>query len=256
MNEQLRDYAIALTSPTAWIGMLLLLGLILFWMKRTKASKIFLSLGVILFLLFSTDPLPEYLLNKLENSYPGFELKNQDVTKIKFVVVLAGGYVPDTYPHPLSAQLSPFTIPRLIEGIKIHRELPGTKIIFTGKGWTSKSEAQAMKEMAISLGVKDEDIILDELSQNTYSHTIYLKEYVKNAQFVLVTSAIHMPRSMGFFLKAGYKPIPAPTHHILNGDYTPLHFKTIFPTGENLEAIDLVFNELSGILLGKIRGRI
>jgi uncharacterized SAM-binding protein YcdF (DUF218 family) len=65
-----------------------------------------------------------------------------------------------------------------------------------------------------------------------------------------------MPRSMGLFLKAGYAPIPAPTSHLLTGQYEILNMKVPFASGDNLQAIDLWFNEFAAICLAKIKGRI
>lgn len=252
-----RNYAIALTSPTAWIGILLIVGLILLWTRRQRLAMWALTSGITLFIVFSFDPLTEVMLDAFENKYPAFSvsaLKHE--TKVKYVVVLAGGYVPNTPEHPLSTELTKHTLTRLVEGIKILREIPGSMLVLTGKGWAKRSEADAMKELALRLGV-DKDLIITEVeSTNTFDHTIYLKPILKDDPFVLVTSAIHMPRAMGLFQKAGYRPIAAPTGHILLGRFELLNMKVPFARGENLEAADLWFNEFFGICLAKIRGRI
>lgn len=251
MTENLRNYAMALISPTAWIGIFLILGIILLWTKKQKIGRILFTLGVTLFVLFSFDPMVGILLNQLENKYPGFEVTQQKSNnKIKFVVVLGGGYIQGPANLPLSSKLGKSTNIRVIEGIKIFREIPGSKLVFTGRGWASITEAQAMKNFAISPGVKPEDIILENESTNTIDHTVYLKDILKTDQFVLVTSALHMPRSMDLFEKAGYSPIPAPTGHILTGQYG------LFPTGNNLFASDLVFHEYASMILAKMKGKL
>lgn len=252
-----RNYAIALTSPTAWIGLLLIFGLILIWTKKQNLAKWFLTVGTGLFVLLAFDPFTEILLNNFESEYLAFNLSNRPSTeKIKHVVVLAGGYVPNSPNQPLTTELTRHTLARVIEGIRIHRGIPGSQLVFTGKGWAPKSEAFAMKELAVSLGVNAEHIIIEEESTNTYDHTTHLMKLLKDAPFVLVTSAIHMPRAMGLFLKAGYKPIPAPTAHILTGKYELFNMKVPFASGENLEAVDMWSNEFFGIIWAKVRGRI
>ena len=164
-----RNYAAALTSPTAWIGIFLILGVILIWTKKQKLAKWLLTIGTFVFVLFAFDPLTEILLNNYENEYPGFKIANLGTQKkIKYIVVLAGGYVPNPPIHPLTTELTRHTLSRLIEGIKIHREIPDSVLVFTGKGWADQSEASAMKELAIKLGVKDTEIILEEESSNTF----------------------------------------------------------------------------------------
>lgn len=257
MTETIRNYAMALISPTVWIGILLISGTILLWTKKQYIARIVLTLGVSLLIIFSYDPLVEVLLNQLENKYSGFEVTQlKDSDKIKYVVVLAGGYIEVPESHPLSTKLGKATNIRVIEGIKIYREIPGSKLVFTGKGWAKMTEAEAMKKFAISLGVKAEDIILENESTNTIDHTVYLKSILKSDQFILVTSALHMPRSMGLFLKAGYHPIAAPTGHILTGKYALFNMKVALPTGDNLFASDLIFNEYASTILAKLKGKL
>jgi len=149
-----RNYAAALTSPTAWIGLFLILGVILLWTKKQKMAKWFLTIGTFAFVLFAFDPLTEILLNNYENEYPAFKTENLvPGLKIKYVVVLAGGYVPNPPLHPLTTELTKHTLLSLIEGIKIHREIPDSLLVFTGKGWAAQSEAKAMKELAMKLGL-------------------------------------------------------------------------------------------------------
>jgi uncharacterized SAM-binding protein YcdF (DUF218 family) len=252
-----RNYAVALTSPTAWIGLFLIVGLILIWTKKQRLAKWCFTLGTCLFVLFAFDPFTEILLNNFENKYPAFKLESLNPKQqIKYVVVLAGGYVPNPPIHPLTTELTRHTLARVVEGVKIHNEIPGSVLVFTGKGWAPQSEAKAMQQLALGLGVKAEEIILEEESTNTFDHTTYLKTILKDDPFVLVTSAIHMPRSMGLFLKAGYKPIPAPTAHALLGEYGLFNMKVPFASGDNLEAIDLWFNEFFAMGLAKFKGRI
>lgn len=252
-----RNYAAALTSPTAWIGILLIIGTILIWTKKDKLGKWVLTLGAFLFVTFAFDPITEIFLNSYENRYPAFKAESLNPSqKIKYVVVLAGGFVPNPPLHPLTTALTRHTLARVIEGVKIHKEIENSILVFSGKGWASQSEASAMKELAVKLGVNPEQIILEEESTNTLDHTLYLKKIVKDETFVLVTSAIHMPRAYGLFIKAGYRPIPAPTAHMLLGNYEIFNMKVPFASGDNLEAIDLWFNEFAAITRETIKGNI
>jgi hypothetical protein len=60
---------------------------------------------------------------------------------------------------------------------------------------------------------------------------------------------------MGTFLKAGLNPIPAPTDHVLTGKYALFNMKVPFPTGDNLRAVDMVFNEYAGMFLYILKGK-
>src|SRR5690606_39361543 len=146
-------------------------------------------------------------------------------------------------------QLTKHTIVRVVEGIKIYREYPEATLIMTGKGWVKdRTEAQPMKEMAVALGVAPDKILLDEESNNTADHPKYLKGALGKDPFVLVTSALHMPRAMMLFKKYGLDPIPAPTGHINTGKYQLFNIKKPFITGDNLDGIDIWFMEFWGRL--------
>jgi len=242
----LRNYVATFFTPTPFITTLLVVGVVFLWARRnSKIGPILVTTGVLGLAILGLDPVTEYLLDKTEMEYPAFQGRNQ---KINHVVVLAGGFVPNNK-HPLTTQLTKHTIVRLVEGIKIHRQFPDAILVVSGKGWVKNhSEAQAMKEMAVDLGVAPEKILLEEESNNTADHTKYLAPIVGKDPFVLVTSALHMPRAMMLFKKAGFKPIPAPTGHINTGEYQFFNIKKPFITGDNLEAIDIWFMEFWGRL--------
>lgn len=254
----LKEIALAVFSPSALVVILLSAGVILLLTNKIKIAKIVLLVTLILTFIFSYNPIVDFVLDLNEKHYKTLSLStlNQEQKdNIKFIVVLAGGYSSGNN-IPLSSKLAPHTLTRLIEGLTLHKDFPSAKLVFTGKGWAQKTEAQAMQEMALKLGVKKTDIILDNKSMNTYEHTIYLKEIIKDETFLLVTSALHIQRAMGMFLKAGYKPIAAPTDHQLKRKYN-LFSKSVFTSkGANIYNSDLLFQEYLARIWARLVGRI
>ncbi|MDD5888501.1 MAG: YdcF family protein [bacterium] len=67
------------------------------------------------------------------------------------------------------------------------------------------TEAQAMKDYLLSLGLLDEDILVEDKSRNTYENFLYsyhlLKEKMdlKGISFTLITSDFHMKRAKELF---------------------------------------------------------
>ena len=78
---------------------------------------------------------------------------------------------------------------------------------------------------------------------------------VRDAPFVLVTSASHMPRAMGMFRKLGMHPIPGPTGHRIKDSQGP-HPSSFFPHASNLLRSETVFHEYLGMAWAKLRGQI
>jgi len=90
-------------------------------------------------------------------------------------------------------------------------------IVSGGTGKLSQdepAESLFLREQLIKNGVKDSVIIIESRSRNTYENGIYSKKICDslhlNPPFVLVTSAIHMKRSMSVFKKAGFNCIAYP----------------------------------------------
>ena len=69
-------------------------------------------------------------------------------------------------------------------------------------------EAVQFKIVLIDLGIPAEDILVENISKNTYENAVESKKVLANAGFenasvLLVTSAIHMRRSEACFVQAG-----------------------------------------------------
>lgn len=249
----LKTYIAKLMSPTPIIGVLLLIGIFFLIRKNKKLFNFTYITLTFFFFLTSCNLIPDFLLNKYETIYPKFTLQSIEAQESPYIVVLGGGLDP-TPQQPLSSQLSPQSLIRLVEGIKIHRQIPNSKLIVSGKGYAQMTEAKAMTKMAVQLGVNKNDIVQDPLSANTKEHPINLKTTLTNNPFILVTSALHMPRAMAYFKKAGLHPIPAPTEFILKGNYQGfLGNILIYPDGENLFALDKMFYEIWGYIVGYIK---
>ncbi|MFK7807954.1 MAG: ElyC/SanA/YdcF family protein [Saprospiraceae bacterium] len=171
-------------------------------------------------LLTITNPLPEYLVRKLERKYPAY---NNTFTKVKkqyaHVLVLGGGFTNDTSLPP-NSRLASNSLTRVVEGIRVHRLLPNSKLIFSGKAKKGEiSIAETMRATALSLGVDSTDILMMTEPSTTAKEADYYLENHHNdsTQLIIATSALHMPRAMLTFEKRGIEAIPAPTNHTGKG---------------------------------------
>ncbi len=107
-----------------------------------------------------------------------------------------------------------------------------------------------MAEVAIAIGVKKENLVLDEVSKDTEDQARFIYRMVKQEPFILVTSASHMPRSMTLFKKLGMRPIPAPTEYqVKEGRGTAP--KRFYPTADGLMKAERAFYEYLGSGLDK-----
>ena len=128
--------------------------------------------------------------------------------KFDYILIL-GGPIENESPSPLLFE-------RIKKGAEVYAENKGAKIVVSGgiKGETQRlSEAQIMKNSLLTLGVPEEDIILEEQAKTTLQNFQYTNKMLgENAKAAFVTSKFHIWRSKKIMKKAGvsYLPIASP----------------------------------------------
>ncbi len=241
--------------PLSLCSAILVVGLILLWFtRRQRAGKIFISVGVLFLLTLSYGVLFEMPLASLEYRY--LALKDPgEYNRVKWVVVLGGGHVSDPR-LPVTGQISKTSLMRLVEGIRIYKKIPQSKLILSGgPGFDPVPNARIMADIALILGIEEKDIVSEETSQDTRAEALQIKKLVKNDDFILVTTAAHMPRAMALFKKVDLNPIPAPIDYAIRQSPTtsPMSF---FPHSSRIAQAENLWHEYLGLAWAKLRGQI
>ncbi len=169
------------------------------------------------------------------------------------MVVLGGGHAPDAA-LPLGSQLSPASQTRLIEGIRVLRDLPGSRLLVSGGVGQRPSEAALMSAMASELGVESRRLLVEERSRDTGEQARIIRGIIGAGPCVLVTPASPMPRAMAMFRNQGIHAVPAPVGHIIHRD-APFHLSMLFPHARHLEEAEVVCHELYGLSWAWVTGR-
>ena len=199
------------------ISVLLFSGIILLMLKnKEKLGTILLISGIFSLLLLSFMPFTKYLLWELESKYPPL-MNLEDHKKIKYVVVLTA-WDSDIQSVPYIQSLGYRSAFRIFEAHRIYREIPDCTIIISG----TKNGGELMSALLDLLNVPRKKIIFDH-SPNTIMSSVNIKKILGKEQFILVTSAVHMPRSILLFSREGLKPIPAPADY-MDGYYKDYNF--------------------------------
>jgi uncharacterized SAM-binding protein YcdF (DUF218 family) len=114
---------------------------------------------------------------------------------------------------------------RMTASVELARRFPDSRIAFTGGsatliGRADMTEAEAARRFYLSQGIAAERLILEDESRNTRENAVLLKPLLAQKpgeRWLLVTSAFHMPRSVGIFRKAGVEVIPYPVDFTTSG---------------------------------------
>ena len=237
--------------PLPLLLLLIAIGIALLWFSRfQRTGKLCVSLGWLLLLLLSLQPVADSLLKPIEDKYPTW----RNAERVQYVVVLGGGYTwnPEWAP---SSNLINNSLPRLNEGIRLWLANPGSKMIFTGAAAKTNpvSTAEAGARVAESLGVPRSAIITLDSPKDTEEEAAAVKQAIGDVPFLLVTSASHLPRAMIFFQHVGLHPLPAPANQL--AIVSPLNpWERIIPSPVWLMHSDRVGYETLGRLWQWLKG--
>lgn len=115
------------------------------------------------------------------------------------------------------------TADRFIQPLRLYKMGKLKKILISGGSTNihlirqdAADETMKVAQLMEELGVRKEDIILERKAKNTRENALNSAEILKNNpqygnRFILFTSAFHMRRAEGCFLKAGIKVMPFST---------------------------------------------
>jgi uncharacterized SAM-binding protein YcdF (DUF218 family) len=227
---------------------LLLLAVLLFW-RRRWARKLLLVTFLLILALHSGQV--NYLLRyPLESRYPPL-LDPRSVGNYDAIVVLTGGSVParGLIPFP-SIDESMFR--RLDEAWRLYRLQPKPIIVSGGhvNPFTpTQDENKIARDFLLRWGVPERHVIGEEKSRDTFESALETQKLLQKhgwKRYLLVTSALHMPRSMLVFTNRVPEPIPAPGDFSIGIiELTPL---TFFPTASAESKIFAAIHEYVGWL--------
>jgi uncharacterized SAM-binding protein YcdF (DUF218 family) len=247
--------------PVGLSSILLIAALFLHSRRRIQQACIASALGLLLF--FGN----EWVTHRLVSSLEWRHLPSGELPQAEAIVLLGGGTRPQLPPRPISEMNEAGD--RIGYAAKLYHEEKAPFIVVSG-GYidffgSTVPEAEAMKELLMALGVAEEDIVLEGRSRNTYENAIYVREIADEQDFneiLLVTSGLHMPRSVAIFERQEFAVIPAPVDFLatwgedgrtVDGGIEGWLLRWI-PNSERLDFSTRALREYIGIVVYRLRG--
>lgn len=169
------------------------------------------------------------------------------------IVILGGGRIHNAPEYDRRDSPALYALARLRYGAKLHRET-GLPILVTGGAPDGASESEA----AVMARVLREDFKvpvtwLEQESHNTAQNAQLSAAMLKKAgaqRILLVTDAMHMPRSEAIFRRYGFQVVPAPTVFLTRKPLAPIDF---VPKGSALKDSHYAMHEWIGICWYRLR---
>ncbi len=211
----LSKFLALIVFPVGVIALLLLLALV--W-RRGRAAVVALALVVLW--LGSNRYVAYSLVHGLESRYPPLPA---DTPPADAIVVLGGGTRGSDPPRPMTEVNEAGD--RLLYGARLYHDGAADVVLVTGGSiaWLTPKEiapeADDMAALMQLLGVPPEALWLEAESRNTYENALYSRRLLAEAErddVLLVTSAMHMPRSVPLFTAQGLRVTPAPTDYLVS----------------------------------------
>jgi uncharacterized SAM-binding protein YcdF (DUF218 family) len=150
---------------------------------------------------------------------------------------------------------------RIIAAAALAQRYPNARIIFSGGSANLVSndtrEADYAGAVFESLGIAKTRLIMERRSRNTLENAEFSKALAApkaGERWLLVTSAFHMPRSVGLFRKAGFVVEPYPVDWWVGGRGDLFTFSNMAVDG--LVRTDLAVREWIGLIAYRATGKI
>lgn len=250
--------------PLTWI--LLILGLLIPLANLQPSRRRFcwirslVIVALIILLVFSNPFVANLLIGLVEEQAPPFDLTTSK--RFEAIVVLGGGAASKGTLRPTN-ELSPSSMQRTICGAELYAKGFAPRIIFAGGNASvfgeGPQEGVEMQQLALRLGIPKAATAVEGRSRTTYENAVEVKRILGASPVLIVTSAYHVPRAMGLFLKQGMDVTPYPCSYIAQDriedgwDGDPFD---LLPDIEALRRSTSAINELVGTVLYRIGGKL
>lgn len=149
---------------------------------------------------------------------------------------------------------------RNTELIMLMHRYPQAKIVFTGGAANPfdqrHKEAGVFRDWLVRMGENPDRVIFEDQSRNTHENAVFSKDLVQpqaDQTWLLVTSALHMPRSMGSFQAVNWPIYPWPVSYQTNGP-GGLGVTAHFFTTRRLILFSNSLHEWIGLVYYRLRG--
>ena len=233
-----------------WLG----LGVLYLHMGWLKAARRLLLTLVVVCLTIALFPLGEWLFYPLEKQNPPASLPSQ----IDGIVVLGGGESVGLS-HAWQQVALGEGGERLTAMVMLANAYPQAPLVFTGGSGRMVQQgttgADVARQFIQSMGLPKDRLTLESRSRNTVENAVLTKAMMQpkpGQQWLLVTSAFHMPRSLAVFCKAGWPMQPfAVDYRAQKGNL--LRFDWDFAT--HLRNLNQAFKEWLGLAAYKLTGK-
>jgi uncharacterized SAM-binding protein YcdF (DUF218 family) len=232
-----------LMEPSSLIFFSLLAGALLMLSGRRRPAPSLLFAGIFISLLSFFPPVPDALLRRLEDRYAPYSRDTGPAPE--WILVLGRSFKPGEL--PVTSRVSGEMYARLMETVRVSKELPASRMIVPLYG---DAPPDVKQEWLISFcrltGLPSAQTVVLPDAPDTEAEIRQALQQIGESPFVLITTASHMLRAMQIAQALGGRPVPAPCDFEGRGPRPA--YKYLIPSSQNLRRTEEALHEYLGIL--------
>jgi uncharacterized SAM-binding protein YcdF (DUF218 family) len=243
--------------PTNLVISLGVIGVILLFTRFAPAGRKLVIASVVLLAVCGFSPLGNWLLYPLEARFPAWD----DTRGAPDGILVLGGAIEPELSAAHSTPVFTSAAARIFAAADLARRYPKARIVFSGGNANlvaddSAKEADYARRAFESFGISPDRLVMEGRSRNTQENAEFSKALIvpkQSERWLLVTSAYHMPRSMGIFRTAGFAVEAYPVDWRVGRPSDLLKFSNL--ALEGLARVEIAMREWIGLTAYRLTGR-
>jgi uncharacterized SAM-binding protein YcdF (DUF218 family) len=234
-------------APDFLLVIIFFAGTLLLLSGRTILAKYILSGVAVAIIAIVVFPLGHWLFAPLELR---FEIPAPLPEKVDGILILSGGINSKATAVINQVQINE-QADRDFAFMRLAQQYPNARLVYSGGSSSLVHQqykgADAALRFLSEMGLDTSRVVFERDSRNTYESAVMSKQLIKPEKgetWLLVTSAFHIPRSVGAFCQVGWPMIPYPVDFKSDG-----RSGFSFPPdiAGNLQKFTLAFKEWTGL---------
>ena len=241
--------------PTNFLIGLGLIGALLLLTRFARLGRRLMVTALVLLAICAFSPLSNFVLYPLEQRFPKWDSSRGDPDGI----IVLGGSLDADLAAAHGVPVISGAADRIIGAATLAHRYPNARLVFTGGSpnllHNDAKEADYATALFQGIGIPKSRLIMERLSRNTKENAEFTKELVKpkpGERWLLVTSAYHMPRSIGLFRKAGFPVEPYPVDWKVGTQEDLFRFHVM--ANDGLQLVDTGVREWLGLVAYRLNG--
>ncbi len=240
-------------APSSLLALAVLLAFVAVRLRRRSAASVILAVLTAALIAITVVPLDDWLAAPLEDRYPA---PSPLPARVDGIVVLGGSV--DWRVTRARAQLTLDDAgERMVAVLALARRYPDAELVFTGlyqdelrSGWIHGERTLFASAFA------GHDVHFLGAASSTYQEALQAGKLIggpDGGAWLLVTSALHMPRAVATFRTLGANVVPFPVDYRSTGD---MSWRFDPRLGRRLAELDRVVREWGALWVYRRSGRI